>query len=324
MDVNSYAQEDTLSEKTLGEVIMSANKWEQKINEIPNRIVKVNKLDILRNNPQTSADLLGQTGTVFIQKSQLGGIYRSGNLQNVISIDALSTETAEIIFGPGSVIYGSDAIGGVMDFHTLQPRLSPNDKVQVKGSALGRYSTSNKEKTVHADINIGWKKWSVLSSLSYSKFDDLKMGKNGGQGSYLRPEYAERINNKDSIIKNSDSRVQRFSGYNQMNFLQKIRFRPNEHWDLQYSFTNAKTGDAPRYERLIQYRNGTLRFAEWYYGPMLWNMHTLQILHSKKTSLYNDARLTVAYQGYEESRIDRTRADNNRNRQVELVALLWP
>ncbi|MGB3007858.1 MAG: TonB-dependent receptor, partial [Chitinophagaceae bacterium] len=241
-------------------------------------------------------------------------------------IDALSTETAEVIFGPGSLIYGSDAIGGVMDFHTLEARFlkvppagEAGKKILVRGNLLGRYSSANKENTLHADINLGWKKWSLLSSLSYSKFDDLKMGKIGGQDSYLRPEYVERINNKDSILKNSDFRIQRFSGYDQLNFLQKIRFRPNEHWDLQYSFAHAKTGDAPRYDRLIQYRNGALRFAEWYYGPMLWNMHNLQILHSKKTSLYDDARLTVAYQDYEESRIDRTRANNNRNRQVELV-----
>ena len=111
-----HAQEDTLREKTLEGVVISANKWEQKLNEVPNKIVKINKNDILRNNPQTSADLLGQSGNVFIQKSQLGGgspmirgfatnrvllvadgvrmnnaIYRSGNLQNVISIDPLST-----------------------------------------------------------------------------------------------------------------------------------------------------------------------------------------------------------------------------------------
>ena len=297
---------------------------------------KINKLDILRNNPQTSADLLSQTGAVFVQKSQLGGgspmirgfatnrvllvvdgvrmnnaIYRSGNLQNVISIDALSTETAEVIFGPGSLIYGSDAIGGVMDFHTLDARFSKDKKMQVRGSVLSRYSTANKENTIHADINLGWKKWSVLSSFSYSKFDDLKMGENGGQDNYLRPEYVEIVNNTDNIVQNSDPRIQRFSGYNQTNFLQKIRFKPNENWDLQYSFTYAKTGDAPRYDRLIQYRNGALRFAEWYYGPMKWNMHNLQILHSKKTNIYDDARLTVAYQDYEESRIDRTRNNNN-------------
>ena len=328
----------------LEEVVISASKWEQKLNEVPNKITKITKTQILRNNPQTSADLLAQTGTVFIQKSQLGGgspmirgfatnrvllvidgvrmnnaIYRSGNLQNIISIDALSTQTAEVIFGPGSLIYGSDAIGGVMDFHTLEARFAKEKKVLVAGSALARYSTANKENTFHADMNLGLKKWSFLSSFSYSKFDDLKMGKYGGQDSYLRPEYIERINGVDSIVKNPDPRVQRFSGYNQVNFLQKVRFKPTEHLDLQYSFTYAGTGEAPRYDRLVQYRNGKLRFAEWNYGPMLWRMHNLQVLHGKKTAIYNDARLTIAYQNYDESRIDRTRANNNRNIQAEKV-----
>lgn len=334
------------SKKEIGleEVVVSVNKWEQKLNEVPNKITKMSKAEILRNNPQTSADLLNQTGTVFIQKSQLGGgspmirgfatnrillvidgvrmnnaIYRSGNLQNIISIDALSTQAAEVIFGPGSLIYGSDAIGGVMDFHTLEARLSNNKKIQVGGSALARYSSANNENTLHADINIGGKKWALLSSVTYSKFRDLKMGKHGGQDSYLRPEYVERINGIDSIVQNSDPRVQRFSGYEQINFLQKVRFKPTENLDLQYSFTYAGTGNAPRYDRLIQYRSGKLRFAEWNYGPMLWRMHNLQVLHSKKNLLYDGTRVTIAYQNYDESRIDRTRASNTRNTQAEKV-----
>jgi hemoglobin/transferrin/lactoferrin receptor protein len=331
----------------LEEVVISVNKWEQKLNEVPNKITKITQAQIFRNNPQTSADLLAQTGAVFVQKSQLGGgspmirgfatnrvllvvdgvrmnnaIYRSGNLQNIISIDALSTQTAEVIFGPGSLIYGSDAIGGVMDFHTLDARFSKDKKILLTGSALARYSTANKENTFHADINLGWKKWSLLSSFSYSKFDDLKMGKNGGQDSYLRPEYIERINGTDSIVKNADPRVQRFSGYEQINFLQKIRFRPTDKLDIQYSFTYAGTGDAPRYDRLIQYRNGRLRFAEWNYGPMLWRMHNLQLLHTQKNSLYDELRTTIAYQNYDESRIDRARANNTRNIQAEKVYAL--
>lgn len=352
-----YGQEKTNPPDTtkkqvdLTEVIVSVNKWEQKLNEVPNKITKVNRAEILRNNPQTAADLLNQTGTVFIQKSQLGGgspmirgfatnrillvidgvrmnnaIYRSGNLQNIISIDALSTQTAEVIFGPGSLIYGSDAIGGVMDFHTLNPRFAKDPptgqagkKMLVSGSALARYSTANKENTFHSDINLGWKKLSLLSSVTYSKFDDLKMGKHGGQDSYLRPEYVKRINGIDSIVKNSDPRIQRFSGYEQVNFLQKVRYMPSENLDLQYSFTYAGTGDAPRYDRLIQYRNGKLRFAEWNYGPMLWRMHNVHALHSKKNILYDALRLTAAYQNYDESRIERTRASSIRNIQAEKV-----
>ncbi len=351
MALTGYAQQDSTVSQTLEEVILSASKWEQKLSEIPNKITRVTRQQIQFGNPQTSADLLGQTGAVFIQKSQLGGgspmirgfatnrvllvvdgvrmnnaIYRSGNLQNVISIDALATESAEVIFGPGSLIYGSDAIGGVIDFHSLAARFSANEKTLVKANIIGRYSTANKEKTAHADINIGWKKWALLSSFSYSGFDDLHMGKKGGQNNYLRPEYVIRQNNNDVIVPNSDPRIQRFSGYDQLNLLQKLGFKPAEHWDLQYSFTYAKTGDAPRYDRLIQYRNATLRFAEWYYGPMIWQMHNLQVLHTKKNSWYDETRLTLAYQDYEESRIDRTRNNNNRNRQeehVDAISLNW-
>ncbi len=340
---NSYAQ-DTLPGKLLEEISVSVNKWEQKLNEIPNKVIKISKIEILRNNPQTAADLLGQTGTVFIQKSQLGGgspmirgfatnrvllvydgvrmnnaIFRSGNLQNVISIDALSVETAEVIFGPGSLIYGSDAIGGVMDFHSLTPRLSNDKKLFSAGSALLRFSTANKENTLHADINLGWKKLSFLSSVTYSNFDDLKMGSKGGYDSYLRKEYVERINGIDSIVKNTEPHVQRFSGYRQFNLLQKIRFKPTDNFDFQYSFTQSKTGNAPRYDRLIQYRNQKLRYAEWYYGPMILNRHIMQIALGKKNSLYDAARIIASFQDYKESRIERTLSSTMRNRQDERV-----
>ena len=337
------SQQVVIDSTDLEEVVISASKWEQKLNELPNKVVKIDRSKILFSNPQTSADLLGQTGSVFIQKSQLGGgspmirgfatnrvllvmdgvrmnnaIYRSGNLQNIISIDPLSLQEAEVVFGPGSLIYGSDAIGGVMDFHTLQPRFTTNKKLLLNGNAITRYSTANKEKTIHADINLGWEKWAMLTSISYSQYNDLKMGKHGGQDSYLRNKYVERINNTHNIIINKDPHVQKFSGYNQLNIFHKIRFKPAKNWDLHYIFNYAGTGDAPRYDRLIQYRNNELRFAEWNYGPMLLRMHVLQAVH-KNTRLYNELRITTAYQDYEESRISRTLNSYNRITQTEKV-----
>ena len=52
---------------------------------------------------------------------------------------------------------------------------------------------------------------------------------------------------------------------------------------------------------------------------MLWRMHNVQGLHSKKNLLYDALRLTAAYQNYDESRIDRTRASSTRNIQAEKV-----
>jgi hemoglobin/transferrin/lactoferrin receptor protein len=129
----------------------------------------------------------------------------------------------------------------------------------------------------------------------------------------------ERINGIDSIVKNTGPHVQRFSGYGQFNFLQKIRFKPSDNFDLQYSFSHSKTGNAPRYDRLIQYRNQKLRYAEWYYGPMILNMHIMQIALSKKNSLYDAARIIASFQDYKESRIERTLSSTLRNRQDEMV-----
>lgn len=69
---NSIAQQiqnDTITAKEkLEDVSVTYNKWEQKLNEIPNRIVKLSLKNIRLQNPQTMADVLGLSGEVFIQK----------------------------------------------------------------------------------------------------------------------------------------------------------------------------------------------------------------------------------------------------------------
>ena len=189
---------------TLNQLVISATRWSQTEQELPNKISTISAKDIALQNPQTAADLLGASGEVFIQKSQQGGgspmirgfsanrllysvdgirmntaIFRSGNLQNVISLDPFTMENTEVLFGPGSVIYGSDAIGGVMSFQTLSPRLSSSDLLEVKGKAMSRYATANHEISGHFDINLGWEKWALLTSISINRYDDLRMGRNG-------------------------------------------------------------------------------------------------------------------------------------------------
>lgn len=335
----------------LEELVLSVSKWEQNKNEIPNKIIDINQKTISRNNPQTSADMLAQTGAVFVQKSQLSGgspmirgfatnrvlmvidgvrmnnaIYRSGNLQNIISIDPQTLQKAEVIFGPGSIIYGSDAIGGVMDFHTMEPVFANEKKTLFKTNVMTRYASANAEKTIHGNINVAGQKWAYFSSATYSDFNDLRMGKNGGDDSYLRKNYIHRVGGTDSIIQNNDPLVQKFSGYEQLNILQKFKIQLSSNLSFQYGFHFSQTSTAPRYDRLLQVRNNQLRFAEWNYGPMIWRMHNINFVHSKKNIFYNEARFTAAYQHYDESRIDRAYRSNIRNIQsekVKAVSINW-
>jgi hemoglobin/transferrin/lactoferrin receptor protein len=331
----------------LDETVVSASRWEQNIREVPNRVAKISAATIQFQNPQTAADLLGASNQVFIQKSQLGGgspmirgfatsrvllvidgvrmnnaIFRSGNVQNVISLDASTIDESEVIFGPGSVIYGSDAIGGVMDFHTLPPRFSDNRKFMYQVNAFSRYSSANNEATNHVNFTIGSKKWSWVTAYTHSNFDDLLMGSNGPD-EYLRPDYQKRVNNTDSVFVNSNPRLQVPTGYSQENFLQKLAFRPTEHLMLLYAFHYSKTSDVPRYDRLIlKNSGGNFTSAEWYYGPQQWQMHVLQATLDKPMRMWDNARITIAQQHYEESRHTRNfNASNRTNRFEEVKAI---
>lgn len=331
------------SRLALSEVVVAANRWEQDKSEVAQKIASIQSREIAFQNPQTAADLLTATNQVFVQKSQLGGgspmirgfatnrvlivvdgvrmnnaIFRSGNLQNVISLDAGAVENAEVVFGPGSVIYGSDAIGGVMDFHTLTPKLSSGNGLRFNGTATTRWSSANNGKTGNVNLNFGGSKWASATSFTYSDFDDLKMGGNGPD-EYLRPEYQVRRNGKDEIVPNDDPEVQVASGYHQWNILQKVRFRPNASWDFNYNFQYSTTSDVPRYDRLIEYRNGRLRDAQWYYGPQKWMLHSVQASHFSEGGIYDQARLTLAYQDYEESRHDRGFGRASMNNRTENV-----
>ncbi len=330
----------------LSEVVVAANRWEQNKSEVAQRIAAIQAREIAFQNPQTAADLLTATNQVFVQKSQMGGgspmirgfatnrvllvvdgvrmnnaIFRSGNLQNVISLDASTIENAEVVFGPGSVIYGSDAIGGVMDFHTLTPKLATGEGLRISGNAMTRWSSANNEKTGSANLNIGGQRWASVTNFTYSDFDDLRMGSRGPD-EYLRPEYQIRRDGRDQVIPNDDPQVQVASGYSQWNVLQKLRFRPNERWDLVYNFQYSTTSDVPRYDRLIEYRNGRLRDGEWYYGPQQWMLNSLQVKHFSESKLYDRARLTLAHQDYQESRHNRNFGNNNRNNRTETVQAL--
>ncbi|MDT0556489.1 TonB-dependent receptor plug domain-containing protein [Patiriisocius hiemis] len=322
-----------LDASSLDEIVLSVSKFGQKKRDIPQQIVSVTSKDISFTNPQTAADLLETSGQVYVQKSQLGGgsplirgfstnrlliavdgvrfntaIFRGGNVQNVISIDPFAIERTEVILGPGSVVYGSDAIGGVMNFYTKKPSFSFEEGVSFSGSTTGRYATANNEKTGHIELNIGAKEWAFLTSVAYSDFDDLRMGSNGPDD-YLRPEFVITQEGEDVIVQNNDPRVQVFTGYSQINTMQKVRYSPSEKWDFNLGLFYTTTSDYPRYDRLIRERDGQLRSAEWFYGPQEWLSGNLQATNTAEQGMYDESNITLSYQRFKESRNDRDFGD---------------
>jgi hemoglobin/transferrin/lactoferrin receptor protein len=337
-----------LKREQLDEVVMSISKWEQQKKDIPQKIVSINAQAIAFANPQTSADLLQNSGKIFVQKSQLGGgspmirgfatnrlvlsvdgvrmnnaIFRGGNIQNIISIDPFTVKNTEVVFGPGSVIYGSDAIGGVMNFITNKPQFSTIENLDISGGMNYRYASGNDENTGHFDINIGSQKWAFLTSASYNNFSDLQMGRHGPD-SYLRNQYVKRLNGQDVLVENENPRIQTPTAYDQINLMQKISYRPNNNWSYDLGLFLSSTSDYSRYDRLIRPdSSGTgLRSAEWFYGPQKWFMGNMQVSNKGRGRFYDGLRITGAYQNFKESRNERQFQDPIRNTTKENIDAL--
>ena len=320
-----------LKTEELQEVVMSVSKWEQQKKYVPQKIESIDARSIAFSNPQTSADLLLNSGKVFVQKSQQGGgspmirgfstnrlllsvdgvrmnnaIFRGGNIQNVISIDPFTIKNTEVIFGPGSVIYGSDAIGGVMNFYTQKPSFSFTDSLAVSGNINYRFASANNESTSHIDVNLGGQKWASYTSFTYNNFGDLVMGEHG-RDSYLRNNFVARRNGTDVLVENDNPKNQNPTGYDQVNFLQKFTYKPNNVWNYDLGLIYTETSDFSRYDRLIRPNDDGdgLRSAEWFYGPQKWFMGNFQITRKGKNMFYDGVKLTTAYQHFEESRNER-------------------
>ncbi len=320
--------------------------------EIPYQIEKISSEDIAFLNPQTTAHAMESSGQVFVQRSQAGGgspilrgfeankillvvdgvrmnnaIYRSGHLQNAITIDNSALDKMEIIFGPGSLMYGSDALGGVIHFRTRRPSiLTKDDLAYQRTNAAGylRFATANQEKTAHIDFDYARHKFGMFTSLTFSKFGDLRTG-NIRLDSY--PDfgkqfyYVNRINESDEVIKNFDPNIIPHSGYQQFDVLNKLRFQLTDKLELGVNMQVSNSSNISRNDKLSKTKGNPerLKYSEWYYGPQL---RVLTALHTKwvgKNFLFNKVKGIVSYQKINEDRLTRKFAKAQRSFQFEDV-----
>jgi hemoglobin/transferrin/lactoferrin receptor protein len=327
------AQQDTTQK--MDEIIVYANKFAEKKKNIAQEIEIISAKTIAKFNAQNTGDALINTGNVYVQKSQQGGsspvvrgfeasrlllvvdgirmnnaIYRSGHLQNVITVDQNMLENIEVLYGPASTIFGSDALGGAVHFRTKKPLLSTTGRTMIAGTGFARYSSANNEVTGHADVSIGGKKFAWLQSYTYSNFGDMTMGKNyptDYPGFGRRDSVIVTSGGIDNVVANSDKQEQKYSGYKQWDILQKFLFKQSEKVSHSMNLQLSNSTDVPRYDRLQDKRNfggalgTTLRYAEWFYGPQKRNSGTYR-LDLTKLGFADELSITVNYQDIEESR----------------------
>lgn len=340
----SFSQQvtDTTKTQNIEEIKINSNKIKVDKNQTPSQIEIISKEKIEFQNFQTTADMLANSGFLFVQKSQQGGgspvirgfeasrilllvdgvrmnnlIFRTGHLQNIITIDENFLETAIVQYGPTSSLYGSDALGGSINMITKNAKLNSG----FSGNVNTRYSSANEEKSGYFDINYGTEKFASLTAFSYNDFGDLRMGKRKNHnGDFFgeRNTYVQTSNNIDVLTVNDNKYIQVGSAYKQYNFMQKLVYSSKNGFKHNLNFQYATSSDINRYDRLTDKTSTGLRSAEWYYGPQ---KRLLGVYSLEKENVFSntDFKLDAGYQQVEESRINRNFGSANRNNRIEKV-----
>lgn len=333
----------------LPEVIVGATSNRRDLSQ---EQLRLSALDLQRVQATTPAAALSATAGAFVQMSQLGGgspilrgfeanrvlliidgirmnnaIYRSGHLQNAITVDENALSSLEVSYGPGALAYGSDAIGGLIHFKTKNPLPHGQEKARWSGAAAIRWGSAAQEQTLTTELTYHARKWSSYTAITGSRFGDLKAG-NRRPTAYpdfgTRSYYVERINGEDLIQDNDDPDRQIGSGYDQVDLIQKVNWQASKGLLLQLNLQYSSSTDVPRYDRLTETRNGLPRFAEWYYGPQSRGLAALGAVWKKKTFWADEIRLMLSHQLIAEDRFDRPFMSPWREEslvQVDLTAL---
>lgn len=331
----------------LDEIVLTASKGEEKRSRLAENYSIASLQEIKKISPQTSADLLANLPGIRVQKTQSGGgspvirgmeanrillvvdgvrmnnaIYRTGHLQNAITVSPNIIEKTEIVYGPSSVMYGSDALGGVIHYITKTPKVGNTPK--VNGAVYSRFSSVNNEFTNEANIEISQKKWASFTSISHSQFGETKMGKNRTHGFEDWGKVFEYSNNtntfyNENAVINTKNYVQKNTDYHQTDILQKVAIPLNSNNNLVFNLQYSTSSNIHNFEDLTAYSNGNLKNAESYYGPQKRFLFSTKFNIKSTKKWLEKGSITAAYQDIEESRIQRKFTSLDRTYRIENV-----
>jgi hemoglobin/transferrin/lactoferrin receptor protein len=211
----------------------------------------------------------------------------------------------EVIYGPGSLMYGSDALGGFVHFRTRNPQLSVDENIKLKSTVGARYASANQEKTLHAHVEVSSSKIGSMTSFSYSDFGDLR----AGNKRKIYPDfgklfdYVQRKDGVDQVLSNDDPNVQIGTGYKQWDFMQKFIYNASKTTQYFANFQWSNSSNIPRYDQLMERSSdGIPSFSEWYYGPQQRKLISLKGQYGRPTKIYDRAQWLIAFQDIDEDR----------------------
>ena len=203
---NENEKRDTATLK-LNEVVVTAQRRPQQNLLVPYSVNTLGRKEMDDYQFRTTPEAMMAMNGLFVQKTNHGGgsafvrgvtgnqtlilvdgirlnnaTFRYGPNQYLNTVDAYTISKIEVAKGTGSVQYGTDAIGGVINLISNSPQFSL-DKSSFKAKAVAKYMTGDMERTLRGEFGYSNKKFALLAGISKRSFGDIIGGDTTGKQS---------------------------------------------------------------------------------------------------------------------------------------------
>lgn len=190
---------------TLPEVVVTAMRSETAMADVPYAGHVIGRADLQDAAPRTTPDALAGLPSVMVQKTSYGqgspylrgftgfrtlmlvdgirlnnSVFRDGPNQYWNTVDAWSVDRYEVVMGPASVLYGSDAVGGAVNARTAGPPEWTGETSWER--TLGyRGATADESHQIRVATR-GWasERLGYSAGATWKQFGDLRGGRDVG------------------------------------------------------------------------------------------------------------------------------------------------
>jgi hemoglobin/transferrin/lactoferrin receptor protein len=286
------------------EIVFTANRRSENVFKSHSDIFFVSENDISRRTSSTTADVLKEQPGVLVQKTTAGhgspiirgligknvlllynGIrlnkptFRFGANQYMNTINAENLDRIEVTKGPGSVMYGSDAIGGIINMISA-PFFFDGKRPGLQTAWSARYGSSDQSKILFFSLGHKTSKFYVSSNFGLKNISDLTAGKNIGQ--------------------------QNPTGYKEWNGNVNFGFKLNQQTSINFDFLTVQQNDVPRFDKYV-----TGQYETYLYAPQNRYLSAITVRSQPQNIKWiSSLQWNFSYQFEEEGTIERKSESN--------------
>jgi hemoglobin/transferrin/lactoferrin receptor protein len=230
------------------EIVVIATRLAESLFEVPRSVTVIDSQTLKEKTPRTAAEALRQQPGIWIQRTGHSGgapiirgfmgkrvIYMfDGIRRNTASlfngpngtlgtIDALDIDRIEVLRGPGSVLYGSDAIGGVINVISNENPMYTDGGLKSGGRLHTRYASADHEASARLEAYVAGSKAYAFVGATRRNIGDVTSGRDGW--------------------------TQTPSSWHEKNFDIEAGYRISENQDIQFFTQSFNRPDSTRYDK---------------------------------------------------------------------------